>query len=593
MKEKSDKISFTVPDRGIRDPLVGFSPWLEYVLAGGVALLFFCGVLPEEYLEIVFKAQVRSILFVVVAAVFSTLFYLNDKEGKKGTITRATELILAILAFGVGVFYFAPSALWQEGAPHLLVRIVAYIALLGLGFWAWACWLWFYAHVWLRRSQPERSSGQTARELGRGWAAFIAAISRFKGVRSEKNLRFQIIYCARAVWNLAREFFAGEIGEAILDALFFFPDASAEKKLIGLLEVTGHKLVDRSQPIHSTEYDERRMSRYKSVITGIIIALLLLGLLEIKLPLRETPKGVLGGKGKRISRGKVPVQREKKQEESPEQEEQEKQEEQEEIQRDSLLELYEKEMSESKQSLEKSDASIAEDAGLPEGQGSGPSAAGSPKGTKVGGTYYMFRIKHKGSWDANREGIPALMREFTKVWNVDTNEFDQPVELEDLRRHSGKYFPVLLYITGTGKIKPSEQGVENLRWYLKNGGFVFADSSGGDFYKHFRDLMRETLPDKQMRRVSYDHTIFRGNYMPWQLRSGCPTYYQHPGPNDAQGIFIDGRLAVFYSPGDLGGAWQAVGLGKRRKNVELAFRMGLNIITYAMLYGGDKGIEEE
>ncbi len=65
--------------------------------------------------------------------------------------------------------------------------------------------------------------------------------------------------------------------------------------------------------------------------------------------------------------------------------------------------------------------------------GKGETAAGSPKGTKVGGKYYMYRIKYRGgNWDANRRGIPALMREFTKTTNVLTNPTDQAVTLGHL-----------------------------------------------------------------------------------------------------------------------------------------------------------------
>lgn len=589
MPDSTTKNAFSVPDRGIQTPIVGFSTSLEYLLGGGLSLLFLCAVMAEDYLNLVFDAQIYTVLLLFVASLFGTLLYLNGKTGLAGYLTRTLQAVLTLAATGVAAAHFGPRSITQPGDPSLFVRILAYVALLALLYWAWGVWLWFYSRVWLYRACPT-PDGNTGRGRSDGWRTLRHCIANFGGMVDEDGIIAKINHCARATGQLLREIFAGRVGLAILDPLFFYPDHGSSDRLMKLLGYTGHRLITPEQPVHSTEYDERRLAAYKSIITGSILAFLLLGIFQIKLPRRETPRGVMGGTGNRVSRGKVPVQREKKEEEQPEEEEQQ-QEQQEEVRRDSLLEMYEKELTESQEATEQSEASIAEDAGLPDAEGAGPSAAGSPKGTKVDGTYYMFRIKHRGSWDANRKGIPALMREFTKVWNIETNNFDQPVELQDLRRHSGDHFPVLLYITGTGKIGASQTGADNLRWYLENGGFVFADSSGGDFYYHFRDLLRKALPDHRMRRISHDHTIFRGRYMPWRLRSGCPIYYQHPGPNDAQGIFIDGRLAAFYSPGDLGGAWAAVGLGKRRKEVELAFRMGMNIITYAMLYGGEKGVD--
>ena len=76
--------------------------------------------------------------------------------------------------------------------------------------------------------------------------------------------------------------------------------------------------------------------------------------------------------------------------------------------------------------------------------------------------------------------------------------------------------------------------------------------------------------------------------MPWKMLAGCPIYRRHQGAGPAHGIFIDGRLAVFYSRGDLGAAWGSVGYGRKRKNVELAFRMGINLLTYSLLYSSHK-----
>lgn len=588
MAVESTHKQFSVPDRGISARTVGFSPWLEYVLAGGLSSVFLAGVLVEGYLEMVFHAQIYAVLLLLAAAVAVSMLLLNTTKGFLGKFVRILLGVVALGAVGLAGAHFIPASITQIGSPSLWVRLIMYVALLALAFWMWGCWLWIYGQVWLHRAVPSPIDGRTDRDRG----AAREALGDLRELLHEAlSLRgwWKVWGVIRVGGVALREAVAGRIALAVLDPLFLFPGTDKRERLERFFSFASHRIIDQENTARGSEYDEHRLAAYKSLLVGSLLVMLVAGLFEIRLPRRETPKGVLGGTGKRIARGRVPVQ--KKRKKKQERKKRKKRKKQEKVRRDSVLKIFQQEMQMTEQELEYSEAAVTADAGLPSGQGSGATAAGSPKGTKVGGTYYMFRVKHVGNWDANRKGIPALMREFTKAWNVKTNRFDQPVDLADLRRHSGKYFPVLLYMTGNGRIGASRSEVENLRWYLENGGFIFADSSGGDFYHRFHALMRRVL-GKGMRRIAYDHTIFRGRYMPWRLASGCPLYRRHPGPADAQGIFLDGRLAVFYSPGDLGAAWATVGWGQKRREVEVAFRMGVNIITYAMLYGGEKGQEE-
>ncbi len=585
------KQPLSVPDRGIASPTIGFSMWLEYLLCGGLSALFLIGVLVDGYLDYVFTAQVHATLLLLLAAIAGTLLMFKRESEDPGYLYQG---ILGLVAVGsvcaAAVFFIYPS-LTQIGAPHWFVRVLTYMALFTLGYWAWGCWLWIFAQVWLQRSVPSPLDGKTDREKETGHTLLQRIKERYAEV-SEYSGKWKLVHLWKVTGELLKHVFFGRLGTALLDPVMLYPKREERSRIEYFFRAAGHRIIEPDNPVHSSEYDEHRLAAYKSFITAVILIMLVAGLFDIDLPLRETPKGVLGGTGKRIARGKVAVNR-KKSKKKKRKKRKKKKREREKVKRKSLLKMYEQEMEKTEEVLKTSDATVTANVGLPSGHGSGPTAAGSPKGTKVGGKYYMFRVKHEGNWDANRRGIPALMREFTNVWNVKTNRMDQPVELSKLRRHSGKYFPVLLYITGNGEIGAGQQGIKNLRWYLKNGGFLFADSSGGNFYHNFRRLMRRVLPNKSLRRISYDHTIFRGAYMPWHLSNGAPVFRDHPGPNDAQGIYVKGRLAVFYSGGDLGAAWAAVGWGRSRGQVELAFRMGINILTYAFLYGGEKGMEAD
>jgi hypothetical protein len=233
-------------------------------------------------------------------------------------------------------------------------------------------------------------------------------------------------------------------------------------------------------------------------------------------------------------------------------------------------------------------ATFTDDVGLPTGVGTGSTAAGSPHGTNRG-KLYLYRIKYDGgSWDANSQALPALLKEVQKATNVEVSGRQEVVTLKDLPKHAGKFWPRMLFITGTGGIKASEADRKALRDYLVNGGLLVADSSGGSFERGIIQLMREVLPDHPIRPIELDHDVYRSPLMPYQMPSGCPIYRDH-GSRQARGVFDkDGRLMVFISPGDLGSAWATVELGKSRRAVELAFQMGTNLVSYGLLHSYDR-----
>ena len=579
---------FTVPDRGERRKLVGFSTWLELVLAAGLITLFLVGMLSPIYHELVLSLQLRSaVLFVFWAVVLTNV--VTDQPKTVGK--RIARLAAFAAASGGGAYaaiWLVPQSLTLVGRPHVAVRIVFYLGLCAVGFWAWGVWLWLYASVWLRRGVgegPDGVPGRDARPLGksvrRAWALLAGACCA--------SWRRTIVHVAMASRAACEEGVFGNIALGLLDPLFLYPTDARTDALVRAMGVAGHRIIDERRPASGLERDARQLASLKNLVVLLALLFLLGSMVQVRGCLRETPKGVLFGKGTRIAKGRVPVQRKRR-----ERQKREKRKTQDQIVRESLIKLFREEMKDLMESAAVTEASVTGDVGLPDGQGRGETAAGSPKGTQVGGRYYMFRIKYEGgNWDANRKGIPALMREFTKAVNVQTNPYDQAVTLSELPKHKGVYFPVLLYITGNGSVSASDKEVENLRRYLLDGGFLFADSSGGNFYDHFMALMQRVFPDKRFRVIAYDHTVFRGEYMPWLMREGCPVYRRHRGAADAMGLFIGQRLAVLYSGGDLGAAWAAVGWGKKRRDVELAFRMGTNIISYAMLYGGLKGLEDE
>jgi hypothetical protein len=227
--------------------------------------------------------------------------------------------------------------------------------------------------------------------------------------------------------------------------------------------------------------------------------------------------------------------------------------------------------------------------GLPQGEGSGATAAGSPFGTRVGAKLWLYRVKYSGGdWDANPKALPALLREVKLALKLKEVGGEEVVRLSDLPKHRNEFMPSMLFITGTGAINASDSDRAALKEYLMGGGFLVADSSGGNFEQGFSRLMAQVLPGKSFRAIEFDHDVYRGRWMPYKLENGCPIYRDH-GSGQAKGIFDgDGRMMVFFSPGDLGSAWAVVDLGRKRGAVESAFQMGTNLVTYSLMTVRDK-----
>lgn len=224
--------------------------------------------------------------------------------------------------------------------------------------------------------------------------------------------------------------------------------------------------------------------------------------------------------------------------------------------------------------------------GLVDGSGTGNPAAGSPYGKGRRNTkLYLYRVKYSGGdWAANYKALPALLREVQKATNVPAGD-QETITLGDLKHHRANYMPIMLYITGTGGIEATDAERANLRDYLMGGGFLMADSSGGTFEREFEKFIGQVLPGRRLRPIEFDQEVFRCRY---KMPRGCPVYREH-GSSEAKGIFADdGRLMVFFSPGDLGSAWAVVGMGQQRGAVEFAYQMGTNLVVYALNHVYDR-----
>ena len=212
--------------------------------------------------------------------------------------------------------------------------------------------------------------------------------------------------------------------------------------------------------------------------------------------------------------------------------------------------------------------------------GSCPSLAGQPAGVSPRvepPTIARLRYDGGGDWYANPSSLDNLLEQIELRTGIAVG--GRPAEVgaadPDLADHP------YLYATGHGNMAFTALEIERLRAYLHGGGFLHVDDNYG-LDESFRREIARLFPDLPLAEVPLEHAIYRIFY---ELPDGLPKIHEHDGnPAQGFGIFLDGRLAVFYSfESDLGDGWEDEGVhGDTPEVREAAMRMGVNLFLYAL-----------
>jgi len=207
---------------------------------------------------------------------------------------------------------------------------------------------------------------------------------------------------------------------------------------------------------------------------------------------------------------------------------------------------------------------------------SAPTGRGAPVMT-IGRLHY----DGGGDWYANPSSLPNLLGAIRTRTSLRVAPGEKVVTLSDDDLWNVPY----IYMTGHGNVRWSDQDLATLRRYLQQGGFLHADDNYGMDASIRRELQR-LFPDQPMVEVPLTHPIY---HLVFDFPKGIPKIHVHDGkPAQGFGIFLDGRLAVFYSyQSDLGDGWEdyEVHHDPPAKH-EAALRMGVNLFAYAVGFGG-------
>lgn len=187
----------------------------------------------------------------------------------------------------------------------------------------------------------------------------------------------------------------------------------------------------------------------------------------------------------------------------------------------------------------------------------------------------LLKYNGGGDWYANPTSLPNLIS-FCNA-TIQTRINTKPVTVSP---GSTDIFSLpFVHMTGHGNVVFNEQELENLRLYLKSGGFLHVDDNYGmDVYVR-RELNR-LFPQFQMVELPASHPIFQ---KPFSFPAGLPKIHEHDGQRpQAFGIFIDNRLAVLYTyETDLGDGWEDPEVHNNPEEIRRkALQMGANIIHF-------------
>lgn len=193
--------------------------------------------------------------------------------------------------------------------------------------------------------------------------------------------------------------------------------------------------------------------------------------------------------------------------------------------------------------------------------------------------FQIARLKYNGGgdWYNDPSAEVNLLNFVSEHTNIKTIPGYKFVELGSSEMFSYPF----LFLTGHGNIVISSDEAEKLRTYLNNGGFLYVDDDYG-LDNAFRREIRKVFPDKDLVELPFDyglyHCLFKFNY-------GPPKTHEHDNkPPQGFGIFIDGRLAVYYTyesnPSD---GWTDARVHNTPQDKrEEALKFGANLVVWAL-----------
>jgi Domain of unknown function (DUF4159) len=207
-------------------------------------------------------------------------------------------------------------------------------------------------------------------------------------------------------------------------------------------------------------------------------------------------------------------------------------------------------------------------------------AAEVPRGGRVG---WGRLITESSSWSVHAGNDPILAAFIRSETSLNIDPTCYPVDPQELEKLCA--YPFVFTNNLTNVHDP--QRLDNLREYLKRGGFIYIDRCVNlsysleqePFYARHLELFSRFLPGSEVREIPEDHPIYRCYFnMPASKIHG-----PRIGHNRIYGVYFDGRMVALLSLANFQCGWP--NSSNRRAN---DLQMIANIYVYTMTRSEEK-----
>jgi hypothetical protein len=198
----------------------------------------------------------------------------------------------------------------------------------------------------------------------------------------------------------------------------------------------------------------------------------------------------------------------------------------------------------------------------------------------VSGGFTLARLKYTGGgdWYSDESSLRNLLRALKARGDIRVSQ-DKEAVVTATDPELWNY--PLVFMTGHGNVKMSDEELRSMRRYLDQGGFLWADDNFG-LDKSFRELMRRLYPETPLVELPFSHALFRN---PNAFPNGAPKIHEHDGgPARVFAIVKDGHMRVLYTfDCDIGNGIEDEGVHDDPADKRAAaMRFAINVATYAV-----------
>ena len=216
------------------------------------------------------------------------------------------------------------------------------------------------------------------------------------------------------------------------------------------------------------------------------------------------------------------------------------------------------------------------------------------QGPRDRGTFYVAKLQHGGGSD---DAPSALVNLLTILGQHTQLRVSTARQLMNIADPTLPDFPVA-FMHGRRTFRLTANQRKSLRSFVENGGVLFADAicANDQFARSFRDEIQTIFPEHRWHRIPPDHLLFTQEYHGQDIRTVTLRDPRSRASADdplavklekvsplLEGIEIDGRFVVIFSPYDLSCALEnRPSLECRGYTTADAARIGVNVLLYAM-----------